>query len=317
MIRSLLLWAAMALALAFLALTFVNASWLAGPQPGGLELIAEGGVGQPVDEDADCPAAHARPADHVFLENTIPGFHQAFANGADWVTADIAETADGALIVFGDDSLDCRTDGTGPVSEATLAEIRRLDAGYGYTPDGGESYPLRGKGVGLIPSVADTVEQMIGRRLLFRFASDDPSQADRLVALLENPRLEIADYYGFTGAAAPVERVRELVPDAWAFTMAEVRRCTDDYVAWGWTGRVPESCENGTIGVALDNQFLTWGFPDRLAARMRAAGARTIVFGPGMERGLTEIEQLTRVPQSYTGKIWIEDIWTLGPALRN
>lgn len=317
MIKTVLLWTATALALAFLALTFVNASWLAGSQPGGIELIAHGGVGQPVDRDADCPAAHARPSDHIFLENTIPSFHQAFSNGADWVATDVRETADGELILFADDTLDCRTDGTGPVSEATLAEIRRLDAGYGYTADGGETFPLRGKGIGLVPTVSDLAEQMIGRRFLFRLTGNDPGLADRMIALLENPRLDLADYYGFYGDAAPIARIRELAPDVWAFTMEEVRRCTEDYVAWGWTTRVPESCEGRTVGVALDNQFLMWGFPNRLVARMRDAGARTIVFGPGMEGGLGEVEQLTRVPLDYRGKIWIEDIWNMGPALRD
>src|SRR6185436_17404309 len=31
----------------------------------------------------------------------------------------------------------------------TVAELKRLDAAYRFTPDGGASYPLRGRGVGL------------------------------------------------------------------------------------------------------------------------------------------------------------------------
>ncbi|MCA1750105.1 MAG: hypothetical protein LC634_11490, partial [Sphingomonadales bacterium] len=220
-----------------------------------------------------------------------------------------------------DETLDCRTDGTGPVGEATLAEIRRLDAGHGYTPDGGDSYPLRGKGVGLIPTVADLVEQVRGPRFLFRLSSEDPGQADRLVEILRDPRLDIVDYFGFYGAAAPIERIRELVPGAWAFTVEEARRCTDDYVAWGWYGQVPESCRGGTIAIPLNRQLLIWGFPNRFIARMRAADTRMIVFGPGLEgdppTGITEAEQLTRVPATYTGTIWIEDIWNIGPALRD
>lgn len=33
--------------------------------------------------------------------------------------------------MFRDPALDCRTDGTGPVRDKTLAELQRLDMGYG------------------------------------------------------------------------------------------------------------------------------------------------------------------------------------------
>jgi glycerophosphoryl diester phosphodiesterase len=44
-----------------------------------------------------------------------------------------------------------------------------------------------------------------------------------------------------------------------------------------------------------------------------------IVIGPyGSEQGagLTLPEQRGKIPSSFTGYIWAEDIWTIGPALR-
>jgi glycerophosphoryl diester phosphodiesterase len=51
--------------------------------------------------------------------------------------------------VFHDPTLDRTTDGSGPVAGRTLDELRRLDAGYRFTPDGGRTYPFRGRGVGV------------------------------------------------------------------------------------------------------------------------------------------------------------------------
>ena len=58
---------------------------------------------------------------------------------------------------------------------------------------------------------------------------------------------------------------------------------------------------------------------NRLIKRMDSVGARVIVTGPyrgGSNVGLTLPEQLGKVPNSFKGYIWVEDIWTVGPALR-
>ena len=37
--------------------------------------------------------------------------------------------------------------------EASMSYLRTLDIGYGHTADGGKTFPFRGKGVGLMPSL--------------------------------------------------------------------------------------------------------------------------------------------------------------------
>jgi len=53
--------------------------------------------------------------------------------------------------------------------------------------------------------------------------------------------------------------------------------------------------------------------------RMKEVGARIIVTGPHdlnePNVGLTLPEQLGDVPRSFNGYIWVDDIWTVGPAL--
>ncbi len=97
------------------------------------------------------------------------------------VELDVQPTIDGAFVVFHDWTLDCRADGHGVTREHSMPELRRLDAGYGYTADGGKTFPFRGKGVGLIPSLADVLSAFPHRRLLINVKSNDPSEGTRLV----------------------------------------------------------------------------------------------------------------------------------------
>ena len=75
------------------------------------------------------------------------------------------------------------------------------------------------------------------------------------------------------------------------------------------------------MAIPIDGQFLFWGWPDRLIARMEKAGGRVLVVAPGdsvdgVPQGLVLPEQLGRIPASFNGYIWVDDIWTVGPSLR-
>ncbi|MBN2283138.1 MAG: glycerophosphodiester phosphodiesterase [Deltaproteobacteria bacterium] len=72
--------------------------------------------------------AHRGDSAH-FPENTIPAFTAAVAAGADMIELDVTMTADGHLVVIHDRTVDRTTDGTGRVSDLTLARLRKLDAG--------------------------------------------------------------------------------------------------------------------------------------------------------------------------------------------
>jgi glycerophosphoryl diester phosphodiesterase len=69
-------------------------------------------------------ASAARP------ENTLSAFELALAQGADMIEIDLHRARDGALVVAHDADLE-RLGGNGEIGDATLAEIRRLDAGEG------------------------------------------------------------------------------------------------------------------------------------------------------------------------------------------
>ena len=75
-----------------------------------------------------------RGASGAHPEHTIGAYEAAVAEGADGVECDIRLTADGHLICMHDRTLGRTTDGSGPVGAATLAQIRRLNAGTWEQP---------------------------------------------------------------------------------------------------------------------------------------------------------------------------------------
>src|SRR5260370_19807838 len=64
-------------------------------------------------------------------ENTLASFERGLELGADWIELDVHLSADRALVVIHDATLDRTTNGPRLVREHTLAELTALDAGDG------------------------------------------------------------------------------------------------------------------------------------------------------------------------------------------
>jgi glycerophosphoryl diester phosphodiesterase len=83
-----------------------------------------------------------RGANSIAPENTLASAHAAFAAGFSHVEIDVHVTSDGELVVFHDPHLARVTNGTGPVCDHTLAELRALDAGGWFSDHfAGEKIP--------------------------------------------------------------------------------------------------------------------------------------------------------------------------------
>jgi glycerophosphoryl diester phosphodiesterase len=89
-------------------------------------------------------------------ENTLAAFERALELGVDGVELDVHLTRDGHPVVIHDERLDRTTDGSGPVGDHTLAELRRLDAGAWFDA------AYRGE---RIPTLAEVLER-VGRHPL-------------------------------------------------------------------------------------------------------------------------------------------------------
>lgn len=306
-------------------LTLSNASWLAPAPAGKRTLIADRGVAQLSSHvgvpDPTCAAARIFPPDHPYIENSLRSLRAAIGRDAGMIKFDVAATKDGKLAVFRDWALDCRTDGKGPIRNRTMAELKAFDIGFGYTADGGKTFPLRGTGGGLMPSLDEVLADLGHLPMAINFNSRDPNEAELALAAFAHAGIDPNQpRFAFFGDARVLAPVRAKVPKSWAMDPAAARRCTADYIKFGWSGWFPASCAGGTIIVPLNRQWAFWGWPDRLQARAAEHGTRLLLTGPRDSEhggiGLSKVQQLTRIPASFTGYVWVDDIYNLGPALR-
>ncbi len=90
-------------------------------------------------------------------ENTLPSLTQAAALGADALELDLHLSRDGVPVVLHDPTLDRTTDRSGAVRGFTIAELRHVDAGARFSPDGGRSFPFRGQAIH-VPTLEEVLE---------------------------------------------------------------------------------------------------------------------------------------------------------------
>jgi glycerophosphoryl diester phosphodiesterase len=297
----------------------LNASWLAPAPQGRPVVIAHRGVAQQFDRTGlgrqDCTATRIFDPVHPFLENTLASIREATRLGADIVEVDVAPTRDQRIVLFHDWTVDCRTDGRGETRAHSLAELKALDIGYGYTADGGRTFPFRGRGIGLMPTLEEALRAFPEQRLLINFKSRDPWEADAVAAAFRRAGVAIDEKYSFYGVKAPLDRMRRYAPNSWMFDLDRMKACSLGYLKWGWAGHVAEACRGGTIAVPVNYRRLAWGWPNRFLARMASAGTRVIISGEMIDGkappGLARPDQIDAIPPRFRGYLWVEDIYAL------
>jgi glycerophosphoryl diester phosphodiesterase len=309
----------LALAGASVLLSLVNASWIAAQPPGRLVVVARHGIVQQAAPGAGCEARRLRTAEgNDYIEDTLPSIYRAVKLGADAVEVDVQASADGRAVLFRDPDLGCRTDGTGAVRDHSLEALKRLDVGYGYTADGGRTFPLRGRGRGAMPTVEEALREVPRTEIIFRFVRDDPAEADALVAALRRAGGADPARFGFEGPPAVTARVRGLLAGAWTFAPQQ-GGCVPAYFRLGWTGMVPGACRGTTVALTLADRWQLWGWPNRFLGRMAAADSRVLMFGEAKDGalvGITDVTQYEKVPSGFRGHLFVEDFYTVGAALR-
>jgi len=97
-------------------------------------------------------------------ENTLEAFRVAWEEGAPYVEMDVRRSVDGVVMVIHDASVSRTTGRRGRIENMTFDDIRRLDAGYTFTPDHGRTFPYRGRGTA-IPTLEDVFEALPEARL--------------------------------------------------------------------------------------------------------------------------------------------------------
>lgn len=286
-------------------------------------FIAHRGVHQTyhrIDLERDtCTANRIDPPTHELIENTLPSMEAAFEAGASVVEIDVHLTPDGEFAVFHDWTLECRTEAEGQTNKTPMTLLRTLDAGYGYTADGGETFPLRGKGVGMIRSLPEVLDAFPEGRFLINFKSRRVIEGQVLAELLASNPVWREQVWAVYGAPIPSEAAVAAMPGMPYFTRESAKTCLIDYALIGWSGAVPGSCHDKLVPVPVDYAPLLWGWPRAFEARMKAAGSEVILFGEmGGEEGTTGIDDpalMKRVPKGFGGYVWTDKIEALGPSI--
>lgn len=211
-------------------------------------------------------------------ENTLRSFVRAEHEGLDVIELDLHLSKDGALVVMHDAHVDRTTDGKGPISDFTLAELRELDAGDGERIPVFEEVvdavkaPIQAeiKDVAAARALADvlTSRDLLGRIDVISF--HDEALAEIRTLLPSARTALVASRYGLDAIdRAHAVGARMLVLNIRRLTLELVERAhAADLKVIGWTVNTPDHLKLAR-GLGLDGG--TTDFPEiRRAVRYTA-----------------------------------------------
>jgi glycerophosphoryl diester phosphodiesterase len=169
-------------------------------------------------------------------ENTLAAFERGLSYGADALELDLQHTREGELVVIHDPTVDRTSDGSGPVAAYTLDELRRLDAGYRFTPDGGWTFPYRGQGI-TIPTLREVFERFPTVPLNIDLKETTPEREAALWRLIQE-----FEAYDRVGAGCEdhtgIVRFRLLTGGRIATAASRIEIRNFLYCAWGRVARL-------------------------------------------------------------------------------
>ena len=315
--------AAMKTTLLTLALCAATLCWAEDGPYSRTKLLAHRGVSQHYGRSGltaqTCTADRILAPTHGYLENTIDSMRAAFAYGADVVELDIHPTTDGEFVVFHDWTVDCRTEGHGVTRQQTLAYLKSLDIGHGYTHDGGATFPFRGKFKGAMPTWDEVMTALPGRRFLVNIKSRSAAEGAAAVAYARAHGYD-ARLIAFSGDETPMGAIRQAWPGMRTGSPQRLKSCFVHYLLIGWSGHVPDACRDSVLYVPINYTWAAWGWPQRYVERMAAANSEVFVVGH-FERGkdlpgIPELEDHRALPPDFEGGILTDRIEVVGPAVR-
>lgn len=174
-------------------------------------------------------------------------------------------------MVFHDWTLDCATNGRGPVHKAKYEQLKKLDAGYGYTPDGGKTFPFRNKGF-RISKLEAFYSQYPKYEFWINLKNNDKRSLHRLhqfISQKQNKTVVITLRRG-------VDWFKNNAPTIRVASLSTVKDFSIAYLAVGWSGFIPEACRNTILLLPPSMAGYFWGYPEGLASRLQTYGQSMI-----------------------------------------
>ncbi|HXX47330.1 MAG TPA: glycerophosphodiester phosphodiesterase [Myxococcota bacterium] len=167
----------------------------------------------PVHPYFDIPRPHLfahRGASGEVPENTRLAFERALAQGVVYLEMDCHASADGEIVIHHDETLERTTDASGPIRALSFAELEKVDAGHGFSPDGGRSFPFRRQGL-RVPRLAEVLAAFPEARINLELKQAEPPIAEEVVRLIHRAGAERRMLLAAEDEAI-LARVRELDP---------------------------------------------------------------------------------------------------------
>jgi len=128
-----------------------------------------------------------------FPENTLPGFNDGIALGADWLELDIQLSKDGQVVVCHDDSTGRTANDNLLIAETSFAELSRLDVAHAFRNQHGLTHaqcpPQR---LPLLSDVITLVKRQYRTRLSIQLKSNIADDCARVIA-----KLHAEEWIGF------------------------------------------------------------------------------------------------------------------------
>ncbi|MCA9634091.1 MAG: glycerophosphodiester phosphodiesterase [Myxococcales bacterium] len=187
-------------------------------------------------------------------EHTLVAYQNGLDVGADILELDVHATSDGVLVLMHDETVDRTTDGSGAIKELSFAELRRLDAAYSFSEDGGKTFPYRGQGI-QVPTLEEVFDAHPDTEFVIEIKQETPSIVPEFTRIVRDKgmleRISAGSFH-----SATVQELRQLMPEVpSAYALGEILDFVSledesSYVPPGKVLQVPPE----QIGISIINQ---------------------------------------------------------------
>ncbi len=180
-----------------------------------------------------------------------------------------------------------------------------------YTADGGATYPLRGQGVGLMPTLPEVLATFPDRSFLIDHKDGTMESAELLVAVLQELPPDQRDRIHYWGPDATYAYLQSELPRVTCLfgTRRQVKDWLIDYLLTLGFGGFPAESEGLVLGAPPAYAHYFPGWPYRFLQRVDRAGADFYLM-------IDSAEEARRARNLPIAGIITDGIEEVGPALR-